>query len=38
MSKIGNIKLSYLKQFNIAIANTYSNILIYLEATYKLIL
>ena len=26
MSKIGNIKLSYLNQFNIAFANTYSNI------------
>ncbi len=28
MSKIGNIKLSYRKQFNIAIANTYSNIVL----------
>ena len=26
MSKIGNIKLSYVKQFNTAIANTYSNL------------
>lgn len=28
MSKLGNIKLSYGKQFNVAIANTYSNIVL----------